>query len=363
MIKMIKSRARPVEVRHNLPPLRALTAIRFFAAIHVVLVHESFMNGHIPFGPIGSRIVNSGYTAVTLFFVLSGFILAYNYEHVSDRAEFWISRFARIYPLYLLSLLPSLASPHFSHHPHPGALGMLLTFTLLQGWVPSLAFSLNLVAWTLSVEAFFYALFPFLLPWTERLRLRTFLTLQAVYFLLTCLPPLLSLHSSSNSAGFWIARYWESTLPFVRLNSFFLGVFAGTWFRRCVSRTDAPLLSGAIRAVYLVALGSGIVLLLWLQPTILFGPMRTEALQLCYTLLILLLSDVNWKVLVSYPMQMAGEISYGIYVLQFPVRFLYDDIVHRLFPPTDTHLHPLYRRAVSGLLGHVSLDRGTPRAS
>jgi peptidoglycan/LPS O-acetylase OafA/YrhL len=343
---MIGFLPQPVEVRHKLPPLRALTAIRFFAAIHVVLFHESHWDGHIPLGPIGSRIVNSGYTAVTLFFVLSGFILAYNYERVSDRAEFWISRFARIYPIYFLSLLPSLASPHFSYHPHPGALGTLLTFTLLQGWAPSLAFSLNLAAWTLSVEAFFYAIFPFLLPWSERLRLRTFLALQAAYLPLTCLPPLLALHPSTHTAGVWIASYWESTLPFVRLNSFFLGVFAGAWFRCRVSRRGAcPVLSGATRAACLLALGSGIAFLLWLQPTVTFGPLRTEALQLCYALLILLLADVNWKALVSHPIQMAGEISYGIYVLQFPVLFLYNDVLHRLFPHR-AHISILYIAAL-----------------
>src|ERR1700730_8218729 len=89
------SLSKPLDIRHKLPPLRALTTIRFFAAIQVVLFHESFRSGHIPLPPVAARIVNSGFTAVTLFFVLSGFILAYNYEAVPNKREFWVSRFAR----------------------------------------------------------------------------------------------------------------------------------------------------------------------------------------------------------------------------------------------------------------------------
>src|ERR1035437_982751 len=122
----------PVEVRHNLPPLRALTSLRFFAAMYVVLFHESHNPGHIVLFPLAARFVASGFTAVTLFFVLSGFILAYNYDRIRSRREFWISRFARIYPVYFLSLLPVFITPHWSHLPRPGALGVILTLLLLQ---------------------------------------------------------------------------------------------------------------------------------------------------------------------------------------------------------------------------------------
>jgi len=96
--------SQPVEVRHKLPPIKSLTSLRFFAAIYVVLFHESANPGHFVFFPLAARFVASGYTAVTLFFVLSGFILAYNYGRIRSRKEFWISRFARIYPVYFLSL-------------------------------------------------------------------------------------------------------------------------------------------------------------------------------------------------------------------------------------------------------------------
>ena len=65
--------------------------------------------------PGGIRnIIRTGYVSVSLFFVLSGFILAYTYhagrEDASlDRRSFWVARVARIYPVYLVGLL--LAAP------------------------------------------------------------------------------------------------------------------------------------------------------------------------------------------------------------------------------------------------------------
>jgi peptidoglycan/LPS O-acetylase OafA/YrhL len=341
-----------VEVRHKLPALKALTAIRFFAALYVVLYHESHSPTHIVFFPLAARIINSGYTAVTLFFVLSGFILAYNYEQVRSRKEFWISRFARIYPVYLLSLLPPLLiTPHWSYHPRPGTVGVVLTVLLLQGWWPPLCFSLNMAAWTLSVEAFFYAVFPFLLPWTQRLRRSSFAGIQAAYFALLCLCPLLSLSATAAPAGLQLSRWLESSFPLARLNAFFVGVYAGVHFRRSATRRMsgvAESLSSRGRAWGITLTAAAILGLLLASPSESFGPLRSGFLQLFYAGLIWLLGDVQWAVLNNHAMQMAGEISYSMYILQFPVMFASDDLVGRLFPRAG-HISGLYICVLIGL--------------
>src|SRR5437899_7700201 len=92
---------------------KSLTSLRFFAAMHVLAFHnhlDALMD--LP-GGIRS-IIRTGYVSVSLFFVLSGFILAYTYhgdrEGVSfDRRSFLAARLARIYPVYLVGLL--LAAP------------------------------------------------------------------------------------------------------------------------------------------------------------------------------------------------------------------------------------------------------------
>ena len=88
--------------------LNALTGLRCFAAINIVLFH--FSNPQW-FGWL-APVVNAGYASVSFFILLSGFVLAYNYagrarEGKLDRVRFWKARFTRLYPIYLLSLLLS----------------------------------------------------------------------------------------------------------------------------------------------------------------------------------------------------------------------------------------------------------------
>src|ERR1700694_3045638 len=91
--------------------LAALSGLRFVAALHVALFHES--SGLFTFAPIADRIVGTGFIGVQIFFVLSCFIRAYTYADTSaplaiDGASFWVARFARVYPVYILSLLVAL---------------------------------------------------------------------------------------------------------------------------------------------------------------------------------------------------------------------------------------------------------------
>src|SRR4051794_9279182 len=84
----------------------ALTAVRFFAAFYVLLFH-------IWGGPgLGwtprwfQTFASAGFSGVTFFFVLSGFIFVYTYaDKPLTLRSFWRARLARIYPSYLLSLL------------------------------------------------------------------------------------------------------------------------------------------------------------------------------------------------------------------------------------------------------------------
>src|SRR5438105_2435610 len=91
------------------PYLGALASIRFIAAVHVVLYHHRSDAFMVAMPGFIRQIVNGGYVAVGLFFVLSGFILTYTY--VGDRHRnldpraFWIARLARIYPVYLLAFV------------------------------------------------------------------------------------------------------------------------------------------------------------------------------------------------------------------------------------------------------------------
>ena len=96
------------------PHLPALTGIRFILAIWVVIYHvtpvsEERVIAWFPSLPQAFySVLRTGYVAVGVFFVLSGFVLAYNYDLGKrwDRrnlVRFAIARFSRTYPASLLS--------------------------------------------------------------------------------------------------------------------------------------------------------------------------------------------------------------------------------------------------------------------
>lgn len=153
--------------------LDALTGLRWWAALMVFFFHMRVL-APLP-GPI-SRVFDQGYLGVTFFFVLSGFVLTWSMRPAVPLSTFYWRRFARIWPLHIVTLV--IAIPVFyTFAPIPEGsflkpfdLGvLLLSVVLLQGWWanPVVLFSGNPAAWTLTVEAFFYALHP----WISRILL------------------------------------------------------------------------------------------------------------------------------------------------------------------------------------------------
>jgi peptidoglycan/LPS O-acetylase OafA/YrhL len=85
-------------------PLRGLTSLRFFAAAMIVVGHGA---GEFGF-QLDADALFALNTGVSFFFVLSGFILYYNYPVLPDRAavsRFYLARFARIWPLHFFALV------------------------------------------------------------------------------------------------------------------------------------------------------------------------------------------------------------------------------------------------------------------
>jgi peptidoglycan/LPS O-acetylase OafA/YrhL len=145
------------------PALPALTGLRAILAVNIMFFH--FTPPHI--GLI-RPIVDNAFVFVGFFFLISGFVLAYNYADrpsLSKRA-FYLARFSRVYPVYLFALvisIPFLFQEWHARSPHDFYLGLILTPLTLQGWSPLLATFWNTVAWTLPAETMLYAIFPFML--------------------------------------------------------------------------------------------------------------------------------------------------------------------------------------------------------
>jgi peptidoglycan/LPS O-acetylase OafA/YrhL len=170
-------------------PLPGLTGLRFIAAAFVLLAHliNVSLPPQITHLPEMDRLINLVAVGMSLFFVLSGFVIHYNYatlvRHGGWRGlvNFFAARFARLYPLYFAVLIVSLLSVgtfELALRGDPVAIGNLTEvfpyyLSLTFSWIykPYLGSSLIYqypeapslpVAWSISTEWFFYLVYPLL---------------------------------------------------------------------------------------------------------------------------------------------------------------------------------------------------------
>jgi peptidoglycan/LPS O-acetylase OafA/YrhL len=222
--------------------------------------------------------------------------------------------------------------------------GCVLDFGLLQAWWMPLFAAINAAAWTLSVEAFFYAVFPLLLPLLRMMRPKVFGLLQAAYLLFVWVPAALSFTRFAQQ-GLHLAWLIEGPFPLFRLNTFAVGVFVGTRFLAQHRENTAVQRRSTQSNVRLSAAVLSSVGLLCLAPSAALLPLRTLLLTYAFVWVIFELADVAWPVLTNHWMQVAGEISYGIYILQFPVGLAVDAMWRRWISPT-TQPVPLHILAI-----------------
>ena len=158
-----------------------LDSFRGWCALSVVVFHLHFLQGFSEWD-----FFRSAGLMVEFFFTLSGFVLAYRYDHESVDGDgfrrYMIARFFRIYPLHLaMLLLFSLAmfwqwaSGQFGLQQWLQLKQWLYQILLLQAWLPAgNLFAFNGPAWSISVEFYLYVLFGAILWATSRWRLAGF---------------------------------------------------------------------------------------------------------------------------------------------------------------------------------------------
>jgi len=333
------------------PSLNALTGVRFLAALHVVAFHYAPREG-LPAWI--DRLLNGGPSSVTLFFVLSGFILAYSYlgaqqtVRVEPRA-FWAARFARVYPVYLLGLV--LMTPPVVDAAVRVAGGLtqevlwklsstgVAVFTLTQAWGPQVPCVWNCPGWSLSVEAFFYLLFPLCCLPVVRAGRRGLWAVAgatlAVTALTTTLWVLVERWLTASPSPPWGPDTWLQVAaynPLLRLPQFLLGVVLGRLFSQRVSEGRGP--GPAAPAQALVAAAASLVLFIapWPTPVLAF---RELALMPVFGLLIWGLAHGAGPLarLLARPWAVRlGEASYALYILHSPLGFYVRLVDYRLGP-------------------------------
>jgi len=290
---------------------------------------------HFP-SPV-QQLLDNGWVAVALFFILSGFILSYTYADAisggHNRARFWIARFARVYPVYLLSLLLDLTFTEAPLRVKLAALAMVQSWNPLH---PEWCGQWNMPTWTLSCEAFFYLVLPFLLPATVKLSDRFLQLFSAALILLIMIG-----HTMTNWPAAWLFPN-VVPLPIMRLPEFLLGTFTGTLF---VRKRRLPF-SAVTASLALLAM---IVIEVALS-----GPW-ISLLVLPYIFLIFALAQGSgiWARLLNTRLLLfLGAASYAVYLLQMPVRHWTHFFLsqHSRIDGIDTFISPLILIALSAIV-------------
>jgi|RhiMethySRZTD1v2_1073278.scaffolds.fasta_scaffold34722_3 peptidoglycan/LPS O-acetylase OafA/YrhL len=320
------------------PDLPVLTSLRFWAAAVVVLNHlDAAKIAYLP--EVVKGWCQSGYEAVSFFFVLSGFILTYVYSSPRDDGtmnvsarRFRIARFARIGPAYYLGLI--LMLPAFIYGFVVAGMISLDRFvlatatvpTLLQAWFPPASFSWNGPAWSLSVELFFYALFPYLLCRTNRLSRRDLVTLAFATVVASAAirlqaRPLVPINSTD-----W--QFFFAYFPLFHLPSFLFGMAIGRiyLYGQNASPTASKLLfiSGTVALALVLGYRSSAPAWLLTDAVLvpLYGVVIVGGARITGTLHAALAHPV---------LELLGHASYSVYILHNGIVFWWRWIAQKLF--------------------------------
>jgi len=206
----------PLDRVRNLPSLtglRWLTAMLIFG--HHIMAVE-YIGGRA--GDVWQFVFEPGKTGVTLFFILSGFVLAWGYKPTQSAGSFWWHRFARIYPLHVVGVALALVAaatlvPEIRAN---GAAPVIANVFLVNGWVPDWWQAGNPASWSLVCEAFFYLSFPFLIRPLVRASNRTLGVVVVASLVLVALAPQIAAVSPVPMSA--------ASTPLLRLPEFVIGM-------------------------------------------------------------------------------------------------------------------------------------------
>jgi peptidoglycan/LPS O-acetylase OafA/YrhL len=329
-------------------PIRALTSLRFFAAIYVLFLHSgsTFIGRNLHFTETYfQNFFSNGYLGVSLFFILSGFILSYVYRGTitSRRVVFSyvVARFARVYPVYLLSLL--FMGTVLIYYPRLTSGSPWPQFLLLHEWPPDKAEApialWNPPAWTLSVELFFYLVFPLLARKITALSPRSCVTIVVALSLLIIS---FRLPSTGGRAPLFSEMHWIP-IPLLRLPEFLLGcVFATLYNGRSIKPSSAGKIVLLVTMITIAILSS--------SATSIVSGFAAVGFALIIYFAAASAGSIIDRALSARVLVFMGGASYAIYILQTPIRLMLEVYVAPLWAAGPRLLYYPILLAVSAII-------------
>ncbi|WP_022767904.1 acyltransferase family protein [Butyrivibrio sp. NC2007] len=241
----------------------SLQALRAWAFLGIFFSHANFF---ISWPRLG----------VSVFYVMSGFLMTYRYENVEliasfkNNLSFSLKKIKKLYPLHIITMLLVamiyLRSIILSGW-EKGALVSLLVHmglnaALLQTWVPNrvVNVSLNGVAWYLSVTVFLYFMFPWIKKIIEQaaiIKLSISCGIILCVEVFACIPFVLVFGNDSP-----VYVWFMYCFPVFRMGDFFIGCVLKRIFFESNVR-DMGALKATVFEVLAVAVT--VFVLLWLE--------------------------------------------------------------------------------------------------
>ena len=383
----------------RVPRIEALTGLRFVAAAIVLVEHFPQI---VP-GVSEHRLAQGG-AGVSMFFVLSGFVLVLNYGDTlasrPDRARLWrygVARIARIIPLHLaaLAVVAVIVLWRRDQVETHGLAAVLVSLVanalLLQAWIPAQVFDIwNGPAWSISAEAFFYVCLPVLVPllvwplmrrrWIGRGIVLVIVAQLAAFVTVSLIAGrvLLDRGGGVESARLVVGRI--ATIPGLRLGEFVVGCLLAAAFRpgyRRDSRGVWGWLEGDRTRRRLLAAAVGVFVLIQWLPSCwgnACGPEATTATEfvdfkifaIYVPVVSVIVAAVAWghgskQPFLRHPVMVRlGEASYALYIIQWIAWLVIND--RAVGPPTAVHAALAIAASIgSALLLHTYFEKPARR--
>ena len=327
----------------NFGYIPALDHLRGFAAVLVLFFHSSHFISHkliysTPYDPAKwakagnpfSALAIEGHTAVSLFFLLSGFVFTVgSLQKKLNYLGFYRNRLLRTYPLFLFFLTLGIA---FNTENFSITALLQSVFFMANSDTAINGGAFTFVFWSIAVEWHFYLLFPLLLVCVQKWGWKVLPGLILA---------LLVVRTGAYFAGadMRVLSYWTIV---GRLDQFLLGMLAGIYYRNYFvagKRLDYVAIGGACLVLMLLfgfnqLGGGGANNYLWI-----FWP-TLEAMAWAIFLIGYLSIARHFHRLVGNALVALGTISYSIYmghylVLDFFLRHEWESL-WRLGDPVAT---------------------------
>ena len=242
---------------------RPLTGVRAIAAFMVFFHHFN----PFPEKYFGIRVfdfVQEFHIGVSLFFVLSGFLIAYRYSEMSyfSFRNYMVNRIARIYPMYfiLTSLTFILFGILQSQYSLQDLYRYLCNISFLKGFFEEFKFTGIAQGWSLTVEETFYILAPLIFLLLKRSKIYL---LGIPVVLMSFGIGLVLIFSRINFHGFFISNEFMFNYTFFgRCFEFFIGISLAIIFKHKLFKTRFRYftyagIGGIILSIFLITLFKG----------------------------------------------------------------------------------------------------------